>query len=103
MYPMRRAAPSGCAGVCGSTGDGGCVDSGATGGNSPSIRTGRIFSGQTGRIFGGQTGRIFGGQRWGRSGVEAGYDSAAWLGGLLAAEWVTGVPARADLGPAGLT
>jgi FlaA1/EpsC-like NDP-sugar epimerase len=83
-------------------GDGGCVDSGATGGNSPSIRMGRIFSGQTGRIFSGQTGRIFSGQRWGRSGVEAGYDSAAWLGGLLAAEWVTRVPARADLSPAGL-
>jgi FlaA1/EpsC-like NDP-sugar epimerase len=99
---MRRAAPSGCAGVCGSTGDGGCVDIGAAGGNSPSIRTGRIFDGQTGRIFSGQAGRIFSGQRWGRSGVEAGYDSAAWLGGLLAAEWVTRVPARAGLSPAGL-
>ena len=78
------------------------MDSGATGGNSPSIRMGRIFGGQTGRIFSGQTGRIFSGQRWGRSGVEAGYDSAAWLGGLLAAEWVTRVPARAGLSPAGL-
>jgi FlaA1/EpsC-like NDP-sugar epimerase len=86
------------------------VDSGATGGNSPSIRTGRIFGsqtgrifgGRTGRIFGGRTGRIFGGRRWGRTGIEAGYDAVAWLGGLLAAEWVTRIPARAGFSPAGL-
>jgi FlaA1/EpsC-like NDP-sugar epimerase len=40
-----------------------------------------------------RTGQIFGGRRWGRAGAEAGYDAATWLGGLLAAEWVTRDPA----------
>jgi FlaA1/EpsC-like NDP-sugar epimerase len=38
------------------------------------------------------TRRIFGGRRWGRASAEAGYDAAAWFGGLLAAEWVARVP-----------
>jgi FlaA1/EpsC-like NDP-sugar epimerase len=48
-----------------------------------------------------RTARALGGQRWGRAGAEAGYDAAAWLGGLLAAEWVTKDPANAGFSPAG--
>ena len=87
MYPMRRAATSGCADVCGSTGTGGCVSNEAVGRSSASLRTVRALSGQ----------------RWGRAGAEAGYDSAAWLGGLLAAEWVRGEPASAGVSPAAWT
>jgi FlaA1/EpsC-like NDP-sugar epimerase len=52
------------------------VENEAVGTSSPSLRTRRIF----------------GGRRWGRASAEAGYDAAAWFGGLLAAEWVARVP-----------
>jgi FlaA1/EpsC-like NDP-sugar epimerase len=55
----------------------GCVDSEIASRGVPGIRAGRLV----------------GGRRWGRAGAEAGYDAAAWLCGLLAAQWVTRAPA----------
>jgi FlaA1/EpsC-like NDP-sugar epimerase len=44
-----------------------------------------------------RAGWIFGGPRWRRAGVEAGYDAVVWLGGLIAAEWVTNYPSSTDV------
>jgi FlaA1/EpsC-like NDP-sugar epimerase len=99
MYPMQRAAASGCADVCGSTGTGGCVDNEAVDRSSVSLRTAslRTASFRTASL---RTARALGGRRWGRAAGEAGYDATAWLGGLLAAGWVTENPASAGVNPA---
>ncbi len=87
---MQRAAANGCTDACGSQRvhrrlrqhrNGGCVNNEAVGTSSARLPTGRLLCSR----------------QWGHAGAEAGYDAAAWLGGLLAAEWVTRDPAGAGV------
>ena len=59
---------------------GGFVSNEAMGADSPSLQVGRILASQ---------GHTLSGYRWLRVTLECGYDTVAWVCGLLAAAWMT--------------